>query len=236
MINQPMQIFDELDLKMEKLRHALFSNWCECPKHGRSRAFVDNSCRECYQEKSIVHQERRHEEQILHKKKLLTTKSEFINARFTNYRITNKDQEEIVNYLHRYTLGKNILFNGLPGCGKTHLAWAFIDKLLRENISVHYFNYYDLAEIKNKQPEVFIKSLKCQMIVIDEIGLVDSEKGDKSLDGIIEAKYKNGNLMLITNLIDRQFEVMMTKSSYSKFRENLDQKVATWQDYRLKGK
>ena len=104
-------------------------------------------------------------------------------------------------------LRSNIIFNGPPGTGKTHLAVALGREACRRGYQVRFFTASGLANLyrearEERQVLKLEKQIQKQdLIIVDELGYVPLDRhGAEHLFGFFSQCYEQVSLILTTNL------------------------------------
>jgi DNA replication protein DnaC len=106
----------------------------------------------------------------------------------------------------RGPIGKDVLFLGPPGVGKTHLAQAIGYEAIRQNFHVLYRSIFDLVrdfmkdEAFNQMDKTVRKYLKPDLVIIDDMGLKQLPKhsGEYLLE-VIMRRYENRSTIMTSN-------------------------------------
>lgn len=115
---------------------------------------------------------------------------------------------------------KNVIFFGDSGVGKTHLATALGVEAASKRHSVYFINCNDLinnlleAYRENKAAERIKHYCKYQLLIIDEIGYLPTDRNGANLFfQLISKRYENKSTIITTNLsFDRWEETFGDKT------------------------
>lgn len=101
----------------------------------------------------------------------------------------------------------NVCMMGAPGLGKTHSLVSIGRDLCRKGISVKCYTACDLvtmleeAKVNNELSKVMKRTLRPQLLIIDELGFVPfSENGARLLFDVFSKRYETGSIAITTNL------------------------------------
>jgi len=108
--------------------------------------------------------------------------------------------------------GHNVLFGGMSGTGKSHIAISFGYLACAEGFRVRYTTSANLLETlfaslaTRSLTEALKPFLRCQLLIIDEVGL-DSAERETSKDAglfykVVQDRYDDGRSTIITTNID----------------------------------
>jgi DNA replication protein DnaC len=226
-----MQTFDT-----EIVNKCLTKRFTQCESHGENvEALYNGKCLACFNQIKALEEQK--ELQRIHLKRKIAAfiPPRFMECNFDNYNPENYRMQEFLKFTQAYNFDKNILMVGHTGNGKTHLACAILDKALQINKSGLYLPFYKAVEYKIKKPEIFVKALNCDLLVIDEYGVYDSDFKNNLLFEIINERYNNYcHTIIISNMTITKFKESIGDPLYSRLRENVIVKACDWDDYRLK--
>ena len=100
----------------------------------------------------------------------------------------------------------NIIFMGLPGTGKTHLATSIGIEAASQRLSTYFINFAELMEKfkkaakENRVHDVVRHYLKYSLLIIDEIGYLPIDKDSSyGFFQLIAARYERKSIILTTN-------------------------------------
>lgn len=118
--------------------------------------------------------------------------------------------EEEINLLHAGSFvdaGRNIIFVGGTGSGKTHLAIAIATNLIRQGKRACFYNVVDLVnKLEQEKTQANTGRLANRLknfdaIVLDELGYLPfSEAGGALLFHLVSKLYEKTSLIITTNL------------------------------------
>jgi DNA replication protein DnaC len=161
--------------------------------------------------------------EVNHYKKILEVSGmseAFYNKTFENYNtdkrspVVQSAKKNALDYAMafeqiRHERNNSIAFIGQVGAGKTHLAAAIANYLLRKGIGVLYINYRDsitylkqnIIDQENYQAELG-KYKKASVLLIDDLYKGKRDKDDNIIYEIVNHRYFNGLPMIITTEYD----------------------------------
>lgn len=144
----------------------------------------------------------------------------FLNRRFDNYNLTEENTEGFTlakGYAEAFTLFKDdqeiqekngLLIHGPKGTGKTHLAAAIANDLMRQGVPVVFATMIDLlAKIKDSfdrkagaSEEDILRLYKtCDLLIIDDLGKEQpTEWALTKIYSIINARYEDYRPIIVT--------------------------------------
>lgn len=153
-------------------------------------------------------------------------------------------QKYINNFRDRMESGGSLVFCGLPGTGKTHLACAIGLSALSQGYTVKYQNIFSLMlEIKatyasseyGSTLEVIKSYISCNLLIIDEVGVQYGSNTEKILFyQILNGRYDDIKpTILISNLPESELTEYIGDRCIDRMREGGGALVPfTWESYR----
>lgn len=209
----------------------------DCEIHGDAvSALLNGKCAICHQYK-LNKSNAEETQRLLAQCKLdIGIPPRFIKATFANYAPQNEKAIKLLEFCKSYDFKSNLIMLGNTGNGKTHLGCAIIDQALTKRLTCSYVQFYRLAEIKLKKPNILQDLIACDLLVIDEYGVQDSDFKNNLLYEVVNERYNNlGNTVIISNLAIEAFRQSIGDPLYSRLKSNVIVKSCDWDDYRLKG-
>jgi len=208
-----------------------------CPTHGKYKAFVTKingediigECDKCAEAR--IQQEREERNAVINKRieqagynpqlRKACIPPRFLDRTFDNFVIT-KESEEVISIMKRYATnfdrvkqnGTSLLITGGTATGKTHIACAIANAVIRKGYTAYYVSCLNfLSAVKRAwtsnsevSEDELIDSFACHdLLVIDELG-----------KGTLDAKEKG----MLFRLIDKRYESAMPTIGISNLEES----------------
>lgn len=214
------------------------------------------SCPECVEESSErmkrEDRERWYAERRQHLLESAHIPLRFQDATFANYRPVNDQAEAVMRECQRYCeswperrkQGSSMILSGRVGTGKTHLACAITQELVRKHMAnVRYTSVaqvmrairstYNPAENLN-EGEIISRLVNHHLLILDEVGVqIGSDHEHTMLFEILNGRYLAMRpTILVTNLGAKELETAVGERLVDRFRENGAVLNFTWESYR----
>lgn len=165
--------------------------------------------------------------------------SRFANREFTDYRATEQGQKRALCHCKAFAgawpdtvaAGGSLVLTGGPGTGKTHLACAIANTVMREYFAVVTFGTVAtlLRHIKDTYRKDSARSeqdaiddlVRPDLLIVDEVGIqVGSEHEKLLMFEVLNARYQELRpTILISNLDAEQLEAFLGQRIMDRYRE-----------------
>lgn len=239
-----------------------------CPSHGEfearrlviaGREVITNKCPKCeeagkaeYDRKlNLLVEERRKQtaaETLLRSgvppRYREATISSYIASNAGQERAMKRSQWYVDTWYERKDLGTGIIFAGLPGTGKTHLAAAIAQAVISLGASVTYVTVSDLtrairrtySEGASMSETDMIKSyVSPQLLVLDEVGATSGSDHEKQmLFEVINKRYEQVKpTILVSNLSGDELKQFLGDRIMDRMRQGGGKLIVfDWESYR----
>jgi DNA replication protein DnaC len=141
---------------------------------------------------------------------------------------------------------RNVIFLGRSGVGKTHLATGLGIKACKEKYKVRFITGYGLVnELTEARKEsvlskVLQKYLRCELLILDELGYVPfSKEGSELLFQVLAERHERGSVIITSNLGFGEWTTLfrdqtMTAALLDRLTHRACILNCSWESYRLK--
>lgn len=232
-----------------------------CPEHGafESRNIIRNVWSKCpaCEERRIADEavaaaaEARRQAEAHHASMLASAAipARFIGRSFENFKATTDEQRAALTIARNYVedfpessrRGLGLVFSGLPGTGKSHLAAAILQALLSP--AVRYVTCMDLIravrdtwrrDSERSEVEVLRYLAELDLLVIDEIGAQYGTEGEQQIIfDILDRRYREMRpVVLLTNQGKDGLKKYLGDRSYDRLTETSRWVAFDWSSYR----
>ena len=162
----------------------------------------------------------------------------FIKKTLDNYQATKKEQQTILRICRRFSdnfdeakeNGTSLVFCGRPGTGKTHLAYAIIERLRDKYVTAIIKTASDMtSQVKDayKSDDTTTQQVVKEfsffdLLIIDEVGIQTSSEAEKRIFfDIINKRYENMlPTILISNLELQELTAFVGERVMDRMKEN----------------
>lgn len=169
----------------------------------------------------------------------------FRESRLDNYLAHNAGQKHALKVAHEYVdnfeshhnLGRNLLFTGKPGCGKTHLAVAIGMAVMDMGGEVRYTTASDMVRRvtdtwgrREGQTETSVLSdlTSADLLILDEAGANSgSEVELRTIFNVVDGRYRESlPTLVVSNLTPKALTPYVGERVIDRLRDNCSELVA----------
>ena len=177
----------------------------------------------------------------------------FRDKTFDNFKAENPDSARVLKIARAYAdrfderraAGGCLVFTGLPGTGKNHLAFAIMEHAIRVHMATAYFTTVIDAvrsiretfgqKSETTEREAISKLVSPELLVLDEVGVQGGSDYEKNV--VFDVFNKRYNAMkptiLISNLTQSELTDYLGERVIDRMREGGTATLAfTWESYR----
>jgi DNA replication protein DnaC len=205
--------------------HATFTQ-LDCRFHGENQSATDNGkCLRCVYSEKVLREEAQYESEIKSTKILANVGERFIDCTLENYPTSTQRHTYIVEKLSSYSYlsGKSLLMLGSCGVGKTTLASAMIDRMVRNKKSCYYELFFNLVRIRDNDYKNFLKQImKIDFLVIDEFGHGITVPRLELFFEVLDERYRNRRPTLIISNLPLEDD---HERGFKGFKSTIDERV-----------
>lgn len=229
----------------------------ECPVDGTLKVMWRGCCPECRKEAAAREEERKAAEarfELQQRIRASGIPSRFLGCRLDSYVADNPGQKHALNIATDYVAnfgehvysGRNLLFTGKPGCGKTHLAVAIGMALMEMGGSVRYTAASDMVRRFTdtwgrrdgpSETKVLNDLTGADLLILDEAGAQSGSDVElRTIFNVIDGRYReNLPTLVVSNLSINKLTPYVGERVIDRLRDNGSQLVAfDWESWRGK--
>jgi DNA replication protein DnaC len=239
-----------------------------CPTHGDYDArvlkiggkdVITNKCPECAKAAQAEHDakmdriiEERRKQSVQETISRSGVPPRYREATISSYIASNEGQQRslkrtqwyIDTWYERKELGTGMIFAGLPGTGKTHLAAAIANSVIQTGSSVTYVTVSDLTRAIRRtysdgaamsESDMIKSYVSPQLLVLDEVGATSGSDHEKQmLFEVINKRYEQVKpTILISNLSGDELKQFLGDRIMDRMRQGGGKLIVfDWESYR----
>lgn len=174
----------------------------------------------------------------------------FIGRAFDNYNAATDAQaaaksvarDYAESFSDHYKRGTGLIFSGLPGTGKSHLAAAILQGIIPQYNGMYITCMSLIRAVRNTwrkdsdvgETEILGTFAKVPLLVIDEIGVQYGTDGEQTiLFDVLDRRYRDMMpTILLTNQAKQGFKEFIGDRSFDRLVENSKWVAFDWDSYR----
>lgn len=176
----------------------------------------------------------------------------FVNKGFSSYEAERPEQQAALSITRDYAasfwtekinIGGSLILAGDPGTGKSHLALAIAQHVMKRGTVIYSDVMSVIRSIRSTwsrsseitETQVFDDyTLGCDLLIMDEVGVQRGTADEQMIIfDIINRRYReNQPMILITNLGGDEFQAFLGPRSYDRLIERAQFVPCYWESYR----
>jgi len=174
----------------------------------------------------------------------------FLSRNFDNFRAETKEQKAALAVSRAYAenfesirkRGDGLVFSGLPGTGKSHLATSILQAILPEHCGLYMTCMGLIREVRNTwrkdsergEAEVLRIVASVPLLVLDEIGVQYGTDGEQTiLFEVLDRRYRDMKpTILLTNQAKQGLKDFIGERSFDRLTETSKWVSFDWSSYR----
>lgn len=174
----------------------------------------------------------------------------FIGRTFANFKANTPAQMQALNAARKYAdefeanfkSGRGLIFSGLPGTGKSHLAGAILQAILPGYCGLYVTCLGLIRKVRStwrrdsarSESEVMRVLCDVPLLVIDEIGVQYGTDGEQTiLFDVLDSRYRSMQpTILLTNQDKEGLKTFVGERSYDRLTETSKWIAFDWESYR----
>lgn len=244
----------------------LGSKGAECEKHGTyitsgmlymGRREVWSRCPDCKEAELAAERMEKAQEEAkryqAHVEALIdqaAIPARFIGRSFDNFRADTKAKETALNIAKEYAEnfernqknGMGLIFSGLPGTGKSHLATAILQAIIPKHCGLYITCMAMIRAVRGtwrkdserSETEVLRTLCTTPLLVLDEIGVQYGTDGEQTIIfDVLDRRYREMlPTILLTNQAKQGFKEYIGERSFDRLVETSRWVAFDWDSYR----
>lgn len=174
----------------------------------------------------------------------------FIGRTFANFKATTPEQMKALNAAREFAddfeanlkAGRGLIFSGLPGTGKSHLAGAILQAILPAHCGLYLTCLGMIRKVRStwrrdsarSESEVMRTLCNVPLLVIDEIGVQYGTDGEQTIIfDVLDSRYRYMQpTILLTNQNKDGLKTFVGERSYDRLTETSRWVAFDWESYR----
>lgn len=174
----------------------------------------------------------------------------FIGRSFDNFRADTKAKEAALsaakeyaeNFERNLSNGTGLIFSGLPGTGKSHLASAILQAIIPKHCGLYMTCMGMIRTVRgtwrkdSERSESEVLSILCNtpLLVLDEIGVQYGTDGEQTIIfDVLDRRYREMKpTILLTNQAKQGFKEYIGERSFDRLVETSRWVAFDWESYR----
>lgn len=257
---------DRLPAKLNAMREPLGDKSIHCHEHGvyiasgvryMGRREIWTPCPECEEARLAAERKAEAERRAEQERAALEAAigeaaipARFIGRTLDNYKVTSPSQEHALaiakefaeNFKVHYKRGSCLIYSGLPGTGKSHLAAAILQAIMPAHVGMYTTCMGLIRQIRatwrrdaeRSESEVLDLLAGVPLLVIDEIGVQYGTDGEQTiLFDVLDRRYRDMQpTILLTNQAKQGFKEYIGERTFDRLVETGRWVPFDWESYR----
>lgn len=217
--------------------------WTPCP----SCAELEQQMRAAQEQQAAAQRERERLESFIERAAI---PRRFIGRGFDNFTVQSPDQQRALDaargyadtFAQRFKAGHGLVFSGMPGTGKSHLAAAILQAVLPRHTGLYVTCMGVIRMVRNtwrrdshqSEQQVLDTLAGVDLLVIDEIGVQYGTDGEQTvLFEVLDMRYQDQRpTILLTNQDKDGFKGFVGERSFDRLTETSRWVAFDWPSHR----